>query len=95
MVEIVSNKMDFKVKTIESDREEDRMLNELAVSPVREKYVEIGDEKFVLPIYFNEYWERVNKFEVRDDDVYICGHMKTGKQLSFHCHTNNDLLCNK
>lgn len=73
--------MDLKIKTIENETEEDRMLNELFVYPIREKFVEIGEEKYVLPVYFNESWERVNKFEVRDDDVYIIGHMKTGKKF--------------
>ncbi|KAF2889382.1 hypothetical protein ILUMI_16791 [Ignelater luminosus] len=54
------------------------MLNELFVSPLREKYVEIGEEKFVLPIYFNEHWEKINQVKVREDDVYITGRMKTG-----------------
>ncbi|KAF2881818.1 hypothetical protein ILUMI_24374 [Ignelater luminosus] len=71
--------MDFKVKIIENETEEDRMLNSLLTSPVREKFVEIGEEKFVLPIYFTENWESdVNKFEVLDDDVFLLGHPKTG-----------------
>lgn len=78
--------MNFKVKIIEDETEEDRMLNTLLTSPFREKYVEIGEEKFVLPIYFKENWEGVvNKFEVRDDDVFILGHMKTGKELHRSC----------
>lgn len=77
--------MNYKVRIIESDTEEDRMVNKLCVSTIREKFVEIGQDKFILPIYFNDHWEKaVNKFEVRNDDVYITGYMKTGKKLSFH-----------
>lgn len=72
--------MDFKVNVIENEKEVDRTLNDLFTSEIKEKYVEIGEEKFVLPIYFNENWEKkINKFEVRNDDVYVTGHMKTGK----------------
>lgn len=87
--------MHLKVRSIENDTEEDRMLNNLFVSPVREKFVEIGKEKFVLPIYFNENWEKVNQFEVRDDDVYISGHMKTGKRLlsTFIRSTSYKIYC--
>ncbi|KAF5285099.1 hypothetical protein FQA39_LY16788 [Lamprigera yunnana] len=40
--------------------------------------VEFGEDKIILPIKYKEYHERINKFEVRDSDIYLAGYPKSG-----------------
>ncbi|KAF5280999.1 hypothetical protein FQA39_LY05204 [Lamprigera yunnana] len=41
-------------------------------------YVEVGEDKTILPTKYKQYHEIINKFEVRDSDIYLLGHPKSG-----------------
>lgn len=56
----------------------DRLINEKLVTELRKGFVEVGRDNVCLPIYYEKYEKYVNKFEVRDSDVYLLGHMKSG-----------------
>ncbi|KAF2883516.1 hypothetical protein ILUMI_22689 [Ignelater luminosus] len=66
------------ITEIGNDNEVDKLLNRVFTSPVRTGYVEVGEDKFCLPVYYRQYEESLKKFEIYDDDVFVCGHPKTG-----------------
>jgi len=71
--------MAVSIKKIGNDTEVDRILNETFTSAVRSTgFVEVGEEKFVLPALYIDWEEKIRNFEVRDEDVFILGHLKTG-----------------
>ncbi|KAF5285101.1 hypothetical protein FQA39_LY16790 [Lamprigera yunnana] len=41
-------------------------------------FVEVGEDDCCLPQQYRIYQEQINKFEVRDSDVYLLSHLKTG-----------------
>ncbi|KAF5271008.1 hypothetical protein FQR65_LT05358 [Abscondita terminalis] len=43
-------------------------------------YIEVGEDKVVLPEKFRRYWKDISDFEVRDDDVFICVFPKSGSR---------------
>lgn len=56
----------------------DRLLNEKFKSEVRSGFVEVGKDNFCVPIYYEKFEKIINQFEVRDSDVYVLAHPKTG-----------------
>lgn len=74
------------IKKIENDTEIDRMVNKYLIydtDPI--PYVEVGKDKTCLPETYSKYEEKIRKFEVRDDDVYVISHPKTGQlEVSFN-----------
>ncbi|KAF2892272.1 hypothetical protein ILUMI_13900 [Ignelater luminosus] len=70
--------MSVSIKDIGNDTKLDQILNKEFKNPLRAGYVEAGEDKVCLPIYYKNYEEKIRKFEVRDDDVFLCALPKTG-----------------
>ncbi|KAF2883515.1 hypothetical protein ILUMI_22688 [Ignelater luminosus] len=66
------------ITEIGNDNEIDKLLNRVFTSPIRTGYVEVGEDKFCLPVYYQKYEESLKSFDIFEDDVFICGHPKTG-----------------
>ncbi|KAF5286553.1 hypothetical protein FQA39_LY16236 [Lamprigera yunnana] len=66
------------IKNIESDNEIDSLLNKHYITEVRSGFVEVDDDKVCVPVYYRNYEKRIDEFEVRDSDVYLIAHPKTG-----------------
>ncbi|KAF5285100.1 hypothetical protein FQA39_LY16789 [Lamprigera yunnana] len=41
-------------------------------------FAEVGEDKIILPTKYKDYHEIINKFEVRDSDIYLVGYPKSG-----------------
>ncbi|KAK4878040.1 hypothetical protein RN001_010546 [Aquatica leii] len=67
-----------EIRKIESNNEIDRLLNDRFLSKVRKGFVEVGEDNVCVPLYYEKYQEKIKKFEVRDSDVYVVAHPKTG-----------------
>jgi hypothetical protein len=65
----------------DSNSEQDHLLNELFMPPFRKGYVRVGPNKVLLPLYYLDYAERIEDMEVRDSDVWVVSHPKTGRLL--------------
>lgn len=61
-----------------SDSEQDRLLNQFFVTPFRKGYVRIGPNKVLMTVCYLEYADRIEDMEVRDSDVWVVSHPKTG-----------------
>ncbi|KAF2883514.1 hypothetical protein ILUMI_22687 [Ignelater luminosus] len=66
------------IRKIGNDNEIDKLLNRVFTFSERIGYVEVGKDNFCLPVYYEQNEEVVNNFEIYDDDVFVCGHPKTG-----------------
>ncbi|KAK5638114.1 hypothetical protein RI129_012409 [Pyrocoelia pectoralis] len=70
--------MAHNIRRIGNGNKIDRLLNETLVTEVRKGFVEVGSDNVCLPIYYEKYEKFLNKFEVRDSDIYLLAHPKTG-----------------
>ncbi|KAF2883513.1 hypothetical protein ILUMI_22686 [Ignelater luminosus] len=66
------------IRKIGNNNEIDKLLNRVFTFSARTGYVEVGKDNFCLPVYYEQNAEQVNNFEIHEDDVFICGHPKTG-----------------
>lgn len=57
----------------------DKLLYKCATSKWRPAWAEIGATKTCLPLIYKDIAEDVDNFEIRDDDVYVISHPRTGK----------------
>lgn len=64
--------------TIQKVIGENRM-NEILGQP--DGFVQIGPEKWILPASYTDFANLIYKFEVRADDVFICGYPRSGSTL--------------
>ena len=64
---------------VTADTEQDRLLNEFFMPGFRKGYVRLGPNKVVMPIYYLKFSDRIENMEVRDSDVWVVSHPKTGK----------------
>lgn len=71
--------MAYEFRPIGNSTEEDRMLNELMVSPLSPHLVEIGPDKFILSNGYDEtVANEIKNFEVRNEDLLLAAYPKTG-----------------
>ncbi|GLV32781.1 Sulfotransferase 2 [Carabus blaptoides fortunei] len=55
---------------------EDEILNKSFLNEFRTGYIKM--DNFVLPEYFKEFSDRVESFEVKNTDIWVCSFPKTG-----------------
>ncbi|KAB0804001.1 hypothetical protein PPYR_00971 [Photinus pyralis] len=70
--------MSPNIRQIGSKNKIDRLLNYTFKCEVRSGFVEVGEDNFCVPVYYEKFEKAINQFEVRDSDVYIVAHPKTG-----------------
>lgn len=70
--------MTEKCKVIQPNTEIDRLLYEKFTNQFRKGYVEVGEEKICMPVAYKEIADEIENFEVRDSDIFIASHPKTG-----------------
>lgn len=64
-------------KFIIPENDLDRLLLEKFTSEFRTGYITI--DGVCLPEYFRKFADKIENFEVRDDDIWVCSFPKTGK----------------
>ncbi|XP_021926131.1 sulfotransferase family cytosolic 1B member 1-like isoform X2 [Zootermopsis nevadensis] len=62
----------------DTDSEQDRLLNEFFKPSFRRGYVRVGPNKVLMPVYYLKFADRIENMEVRDSDVWVVSHPKTG-----------------
>lgn len=66
-------------KQIEPNQSEiDANLYKYFTSSFRKGYVEVTDKKYSLPLYWTEFQDQIENFEVKNSDIYVLTHPKTG-----------------
>jgi len=65
-----------------SESEQDRLLNQFFMPSFRKGYVRVGPNKVLMPVRYLEYADRIEDMEVRDSDVWVVSHPKTGRPLN-------------
>lgn len=65
----------------DTDSEQDRLLNEFFKPSFRKGYVRVGPNKVLMPVYYLKFADRIENMEVRDSDVWVVSHPKTGSRL--------------
>lgn len=70
--------MQYKWKIIEPTNEIDKIVCDFSTD-LRKSYIEIGDDKIVMPSRYIEIANDIENFEVRDTDIFVASHPKTGK----------------
>lgn len=76
--------MSVKCKIIVPETEIDKKLYKYITNQYRKGYVEIGEKKIVMPQYYAQIADDIENFEVRDSDVWIVTHPKTGNFNNFY-----------
>ncbi|KAF5289174.1 hypothetical protein FQR65_LT02064 [Abscondita terminalis] len=66
------------VKKIEDDSKKKKTFNGFYLGKFY--YLKVGPDKTVLPSNFEEFYDRITNFEVRDDDVFTLAFPKTGSR---------------
>lgn len=56
----------------------DRLLYKHGTSEYNKQFIEIGEEKTVMPIAYLKIAEKIENFEIRDTDVWVITYPKTG-----------------
>jgi hypothetical protein len=72
-----------------SDSEQDRLLNQFFMPSFRKGYVRVGPNKVLMPVGYLEFADRIEDMEVRDSDVWVVSHPKTGRPF----HGGLTILC--
>ncbi|KAF5286554.1 hypothetical protein FQA39_LY16237 [Lamprigera yunnana] len=70
--------MSRSIRDIKADNEIDDLLLKHWLSPVRHGFVEVGEDNHCVPVNYKQYEEKLDKFEVRESDIYLIAHPKTG-----------------
>lgn len=74
----VSKTLDYK--PIIPDNEIDKMLYKYDTFEYIKGYIEIGEEKFVMPSRYVAIADEIENFEIRDTDIWIISRPKSGKE---------------
>lgn len=74
--------MGQQFQTIKPDNDIDRLLLEFT-NILRKGYVEIGDDKTIMPSAYISIAKDIENFDVRDSDIFVISHMKSGKFYNF------------
>lgn len=59
----------------------DNMLYKYITNEYRKSYVEVGPNKIIMPEYYSKIADSIDNFEVRNSDIWIVTHPKTGKSI--------------
>lgn len=73
--------MEHEWKVIKSDNATDKLLYKDFMPSFRNGYLEINEEKYCMPVDYLRIIDQVEKFEVRESDVIIASHPKTGNYI--------------
>lgn len=69
---------------IKPENEIDKMLYEFT-HLYRTGYIEIGEEKTVMPLGYKEVAEEIENLEVKDSDIIVASYPKTGNYNTRYC----------
>lgn len=69
---MIMNKIDPSLNEI------DQLLYNTCMPLFRKGYLEIGPNKVCLPIKYESFYDRIENFQVRSDDIFVITHPKTG-----------------
>lgn len=69
--------MPHEIVPVEDD-ELGKLLHKTFALPIRKRYIKV--DGVVLPEHFKYFAERIENFNIRDDDVWVCSFPKTGKK---------------
>lgn len=75
--------MSVKCVKIEPNNEVDKILYKYFTSPFRKEYIEVGDGKFIMPEHYSTIADEIENFEVKDTDIWLTSHPKTGEYIQF------------
>lgn len=64
--------------------EADKLLLRDSTSDTRTGYLEVGEDGILMTCYYQKYADRLNNLEIRDSDIIVASHPKTGT----HSHSN-------
>lgn len=70
-----SQKFPYAITKVEGDLHH-KMLKDF--QPIAERVVQVGPEKIILPAKFEQFADQIYNFEARPDDVWLCGHPRSG-----------------
>lgn len=82
---MTETKMSEKCKIIKPDSEINKLLIKTCVHPLKTGYVEVGEEKICLPLIYKDMADPIEELEVRDSDIFVVTHPKTGKNILYIC----------
>lgn len=68
---------DVKCVVIEPNNEVDKVLHEQFTSGPQ-KWIEFGEHKTFLPAKYVKIMDDIDNFEVRNDDVFVVAHPRSG-----------------
>lgn len=70
--------MSARCKIIQTDREIDKVLYN-NVTKYNNGFIEIGEERIVMPIKYLDLADGVENFHVRETDIFVASHPRTGE----------------
>lgn len=74
-------KMERKVEKVKATDELGKIVVKNFVTKLRSGFILVGDEKTFLVNNYLKYADRIDNFDVRDSDVFVITHPKSGKIL--------------
>lgn len=72
--------MSFRCTRLEPVQELDKLLYK-SKTRKDEAFVEIGEEKLILPIRYVDVADEIENMEIRDSDVFVTSHPRSGKSF--------------
>lgn len=70
--------MSRKIEQMKYEDEIEKRIQKHFVYENREGYVFVGEEKFVMPVYYQDYMKDIDELQICDSDVFVASHPKAG-----------------
>lgn len=71
--------MEREGRAVEPISEVDKILLRDFTTQTRQGYALVGEDDILVTCHYKKYAEEINNFEVRDSDIIVASHPKTGK----------------
>lgn len=73
-----------KYSEVKPDNEINKLLYDKFTYPIKDKWLEVGEGKTLLPSkYFERLAKEIENFDVRDDDIFVVSFPRSGRKMLF------------
>lgn len=71
-----------KIQQVNYEGEVGKLLKKHLTNKRIEGYDLVGDEEFLMTVYYKDYMKSIDDLEIFDSDVFVASHPKTGMHLT-------------
>lgn len=72
----------MSMRAVQPVSEADKILLRDLTSETRTGYLLVGEDDILMACYYKKYADKLNNLEIRDSDIIVASHPKTGRYLN-------------